>query len=89
MLLNNRGSFYLVHQSNRLAEITVSCARNNLAVKEILPVCPKLDKQPNVVLVRAVKGGGADCILHSPMCVCDEKGNYTPQAKAWYGLPNN
>lgn len=89
MLLNNRGSFYLVHQSNRLAEITVSCARNNLAVKEILPVCPKPDKQPNVVLVRAVKGGGADCILHSPMYVCDEKGNYTPQAKAWYGLPNN
>ena len=84
-VLNNRGSFYLVHQAERLVEIVTLCAANNVAVKEILPVCPSPDKQPNLVLVRGVKAGSPDCKLRAPMCVCDEKGNYTPEAKAWYG----
>ncbi len=84
--LNNRGSLYLVHQSSRTAEIISLCAQNNVAVKEILPVCPAPDKQPNLVLIRGVKGGESDCILHAPMYICDEHGNYTPQAKAYYGL---
>jgi tRNA1(Val) A37 N6-methylase TrmN6 len=39
-----------------------------------------------LVLIRGVKGGESDCILHAPMYITDEKGNYTPQAKAYYGL---
>lgn len=85
-ILNNKGSFYLVHQSSRLAEIVCECGKNNLAVKEILPVCPRPGREPNVVLVRAVKCGAADCVLHAPLFVTDSDGNYTPQAKAWYGL---
>ena len=85
-VLNNRGNLYLVHQSNRLCEIVTLCKDSGLAVKEILPVCPKPNTQPNLVLVRTVKAGEADCKLHAPMSVCDEQGNYTPQAKAWYGL---
>ena len=84
-ILNNRGSFYLVHQAERLVEIVTLCAEHNIAVKEILPVCPAPNKQPNLVLVRGVKAGSPDCKLHAPMFICDEKGNYTPQAKAWYG----
>ena len=85
-VLNNKGSFYLVHQASRTAEIVSLCAQHKLAVKDILPVCPAPNKQPNLVLIRAVKCGGADCVLHSPMYITDESGNYTPQAKAWYGI---
>ena len=85
-VLNNRGSLYLVHQADRLCEIVALCRDNKLAVKEILPVCPAPDREPNLVLVRAVKGGAADCKLHAPLYVTDKDGNYTPQAKAWYGL---
>ncbi len=85
-VLNNRGVFYLVHQSSRLCEIVTLCAKYNVAVKEILPVCPNKGKEPNLVLIRGVKCGESDCILRSPLYVCDEKGKYTPQAKAWYGL---
>lgn len=85
-VLNNRGSFYLVHQADRLCEIVTLCSQFNVAVKEILPVCPSPSKQPNLVLIRGVKGGEKDCVLRAPMYVCDERGNYTPQAKAWYGL---
>lgn len=85
-VLNNRGTLYLVHQAARLCEIVTLCAANGIAVKEILPVCPRPGKEPNLVLVRAVKCAEPDCTLHSPMYVLDEKGEYTPQAKAYYCL---
>lgn len=85
-ILNNKGSFYLVHQADRLCEIVTLCRDNGLAVKEILPVCPSPGKQPNLTLVRAVKGGAADCKLLSPLCITDEQGNYTDRAAAWYGV---
>lgn len=84
-ILNNRGALYLVHQSSRLAEICELCGANKLAVKEIMPVCPRPDAEPNLVLVRAVKGGAPDCVLSAPLYVTDKHGNYTPAAKAWYG----
>ena len=85
-VLNNRGSLYLVHQAERLVEIVSLCSAYNIAVKEILPVCPRPNSQPNLVLTRGVKAGEMDCKLHAPMYVMDEHGEYTPQAKAWYGL---
>jgi len=36
-------------------------------------------------LVRAVKCGGVDCVLHAPLSVLDKHGEYSPEAKAWYG----
>ena len=84
-ILNNRGSLYLVHQSSRLAEICALCDDNKLAVKDIVPVCPRVGQPPNLVLVRAVKCGGFDCVLHRSLNVLDEHGNYTPEAKAYYG----
>lgn len=85
-VLNNKGSLYLIHQSDRLGEIVAECTRRNLAVKEILPVCPAPDKQPNLVLIRAVKGGEIDCRLRSPLYITDGNGNYTEQTRIWYGL---
>ncbi len=67
--LNNRGTFYLVHQAERLTEIVTVCGVNNLSVKEIVPVCPRKGKEPNLVLVRAVKCGGKDCKLRLPIYV--------------------
>lgn len=67
--LNNRGTFYLVHQAERLAEIVSTCSNCQLAVKEIVPVCPREGKEPNLVLIRAVKCGGADCKLRLPVYV--------------------
>lgn len=67
--LNNRGTFYLVHQAERVAEIVSLCTANQLAVKEIVPVCARKGKEPNLVLVRAVKCGGADCKLRLPVYI--------------------
>lgn len=67
--LNNRGTFYLVHQAERIAEIISTCSKFNLAVKEIVPVCPRRGREPNLVLIRAVKCGGADCKLRLPIYI--------------------
>lgn len=67
--LNNRGTFYLVHQAERIAEIVSLCSANQLAVKEIVPVCPRQGKEPNLVLIRAVKCGGVDCKLKLPIYI--------------------
>lgn len=85
-VLNNKGNFYLVHQADRICEIITLCRENNVAVKDILPVCPAPDREPNLVLVRGVKAGEPDCKLHAPIYITDAHGNYTPQAKIWYGL---
>lgn len=67
--LNNRGTFYLVHQAERIGEIVSLCGAHQLAVKEIVPVCPRRGKEPNLVLVRAVKRGGLDCKLRLPIYI--------------------
>lgn len=66
-ILNNRGNFYMVHQASRLCEIVTVCAEHDIAVKEIVPVCARLGKDPNLVLVRGVKNGRSDCILRAPL----------------------
>ena len=86
-VLNNRGKLYLVHQADRLGEIVALSHERNVAVKEILPVCPTPSSQPNLVLICGVKAGEPDCKLRAPMYICDEQGNYTPEAKAWYASP--
>ena len=68
-VLNNRGTFYLVHQAERIAEIVCECGKNQLAVKDITPVCARKGTEPNLVLIRAVKCGGPDCKLHLPLII--------------------
>ncbi len=82
-ILKNKGSLYLVHQSSRLCEAVCTMNKYNLAVKEILPVCPKPERQPSVVLLRAVKNAASDCILRAPVYVTDRDGNYTSAAKTF------
>lgn len=85
-VLNNRGNFYLVHQADRLCETVTECAACGLVVKEIQPVSPAPSKQPNLVLIRAVKGAAPDCKLKATLYLTDADGNYTEQARIWYGL---
>lgn len=88
LLLNNKGSFYIVHQSQRLAELCYLANKYKLEVKEILPVCSRQNTNPNLVLARMVKGGNVDCILHSPLVLYTQSGEYTQQALKYYQADN-
>ena len=87
-LLNTKGSLYLVHQAERLAEICYLMKQNNVEPKVITPVAPRVGAQPNLVIVKGVLGGNVGCILNKPLEILDEKGNYTPQIASFYGIQN-
>lgn len=55
--LNNKGSFYMVHRTERLEEILSLCNKYALAVKKLVFVTTKEEKEPNLVLIKAVKNG--------------------------------
>lgn len=84
MMLNNRGCFYLVHQANRIAEICYIAKQHNIEIKHITPIASKVGKEPNLVIVKGVKGGNVDCTIDETLYIYDDKGNYTPLVHSYY-----
>ncbi|MCM1043083.1 MAG: methyltransferase [Corallococcus sp.] len=84
-LLNSKGSFYIVHQSQRLAELCYLMKCCKIEPKEIQPVCPREGAEPNLVLVRGVMLGNVDCVLKSPLAICKADGTYTDRVAEFYG----
>lgn len=55
-LLKPGGHFYLVHRPFRLAEIMTTLVKHRLEPKRMQLVYPFVDKEPNMVLLEAVRG---------------------------------
>lgn len=83
-LLKPGGSFFMVHKPFRLAEIFRLFNRYKLEPKRMQLVHPYIDKEPNMVLVEAVAGGGSMIKIEPPMIVYDAPGVYTHQLLATY-----
>lgn len=83
-ILNSKGSFYLVHQSARLAEICYLMKQNKIEPKEIFAISPRAGKPANLVVVRGVANGNVGCKLHTLQIYGDD-GNYTPEVASLYG----
>lgn len=69
-LLNNGGSFYLVHRPDRLTDILSLLRKHDLEPKRMRLVQPRRHSQPNHVLIEAVKNrleGGL--IVETPLVV--------------------
>lgn len=56
-LLQAKKTFYLVHRANRLDEIILLGEKYNLQVKKVCLVYTKNEKEPLLILVKAVKNG--------------------------------
>ena len=78
------GRFYMVHRPHRLAEITVM-RQYKLEPKRMKFVHPFADKDANMVLIEAVRGGGAWLKLEPPVIVYKEPGVYTDEIYEIYG----
>ena len=88
-LLNTKGSLYLVHQAERLAEICYLMKQNNIEPKVITPISPRVDAQPNLVIVKGVLAGNVGCSVNKPLEILDATGNYTQQVAFLYGIEIN
>lgn len=84
-LLKPGGHFFLVHRPFRLAEIMVTLIRHKLEPKRMQLVYPYVDKEPNMVLLEAVRGGRPRMTVEKPLIIFREPGVYTPEIREVYG----
>ena len=85
LLLKPQGRFYLVHRPFRLAEIFSRLAEYRLEPKRMKMVHPFTDKEPNMVLIEAVRGGKPRLTVEAPLIVYKEQGVYTDEIYDVYG----
>ena len=84
-LLRPGGHFYLVHRPFRLAEIMTTLSAHHLEPKRMQLVYPFVDKEPNMVLLEAVRGGNPRMTVEKPLIVYQEPGVYMPESLEVYG----
>lgn len=84
-LLKQGCRFYLVHRPFRLVEIINVLSSYKLEAKRMKLVYPYEDKEPNMVLMECVKGGGRNLTVEAPLIVYKEPGIYTDEIYDIYG----
>lgn len=84
-LLKPHGRLYMVHRPFRLAEIINTLNKYRLETKRICLVYPFIDKEPNMVLIEAVKDGNPMVKFEPPIIVYEAPGRYTEQIMKIYG----
>jgi len=78
-LLNSNCSIYMVHRPDRLIDIIESFRKHSLEPKNIRFIYPKINKEPNLVLIKATKGGKQFLKMEKPLIVYNEDGSYTDE----------
>lgn len=84
-LVKPGGHFYLVHRPFRLAEIICTLSQYRLEPKRMQLVYPFVDKEPNMVLIEAVRGGRPRMTVEKPLIVYERPGVYTKEITELYG----
>lgn len=86
-LVRPGGSFFLIHKPFRLAEIFSVLMQYKLEPKRMRMVHPYVDKEPNMVMLEAVRGGRSRITVEPPLIVYREKGIYTEEIEDLYKQP--
>ena len=84
-LLKANGRFYMIHRPFRLVEIFKTFTKYGLEPKRMRMVQPFIDKEPNMVLIEALKGGKSHINVETPLIVYDEPQKYTEEIYRIYG----
>lgn len=84
-VLKPQGTFFMVHRPFRLAEIIRTLSAYGLELKRMRMVHPYVDKEPNMVLLEACKGGRPRVTVEPPLIVFREPGVYHEDITGIYG----
>lgn len=84
-VLKPNGRMYMVHRPHRLIEIIEAMKKYKLEPKRIKFVHPFVDKEANMVLIEALKGGKSMVKVEKPIIVYKEQGVYTDEIYDIYG----
>ena len=85
-MLKQGGHFYMVHRPFRLAEIFSKMVEYHIEPKRMCLVYPYVDKEPNMVLIEALKGGNSRVTVEPPLIVYKEPGVYTENILKIYDM---
>ncbi len=85
-VLKTKKSLYLVHRPFRLAEIFKLLMKYNMEPKRMCLVHPYINKEPNMVLIEAVKNGNPRIKIEPPIIVYQSPGVYTKEIYSMYGF---
>ena len=85
-VLKDRGHFFMVHRPFRLAEIFQVLMKYKLEPKRMQLVYPYIDREPNMVLIEACKGGNSRITVERPLIVYEKPGEYTKAILEIYGM---
>ncbi|RKI41486.1 tRNA1(Val) (adenine(37)-N6)-methyltransferase [bacterium D16-51] len=83
-VLQPKKSLFMVHRPFRLAEIFQALTKYHLEPKRMRLVHPYLNKEPNMVLIEAVKDGNPMLKIEPPLIVYKSPGVYTDEILELY-----
>ena len=75
----------MVHRPFRLPEIFTKMCNYGIEPKRMRLVHPYADKEPNMVLIEAVRGGRSMIKIEKPLIVYEKPGVYTQEIYNVYG----
>ena len=78
-LLKERGSLYIVHRPERLAEIIYELKNNKLEPKKMRFVHSNVNEEPKLVLIKAVKNAKEFLKIEKPLFIYNKQGEYTKE----------
>lgn len=84
-LLKPAGNLFLVHRPFRLVEIMVKLSAAGLEPKRMRLVHPYVDREPNMVLLEASRGGKPRLTVEKPLIIYEREGVYSKEIREDYG----
>ncbi|PHV69403.1 SAM-dependent methyltransferase [Sporanaerobium hydrogeniformans] len=84
-MLKYSGKLCMIHRPLRLVEILMTMKKYNLEPKRLRFIHPKKNREPNMVLIEAVKNAKPEMRVQPPLIVYNEDGSYTDEIYEIYG----
>ena len=84
-LLKPGGKLFMVHRTDRLADIIYEMRNNGIEPKRIRFVHPSIGKRPNLLLIEGARGGKKELKFMDPLYIHDSNGEYTEEIHRIYG----
>lgn len=83
-LLKNNGYLAMVHRTSRLIDIIRIMSDNNIEVKKIRFIYPKVGTESNLVLIEGSKNGNPGLKILPPLYVHNDDGSYTDDVLMYF-----
>lgn len=84
-LLKPGGKLFMIHRTDRLADIIYGMRVMGIEPKRIRFIHPSIGKRPNLLLIEGARGGNPELRFMDPLYIHNEKGEYTEEIHRIYG----